>query len=426
MNYNTKVRLKNDVRFLCGEKKVLICNMDNAESLFLSSECKEIIETAIKENISFNELIEAIEDKHSREYLIQVINKLDSLRMWDFGDLDLLHSENFDISLDITNDCNLRCRHCCVNAGEIGNSEDLSTEKLLKIVQSIVELNPSILTISGGEPLMRPDFCMIVDKIRLNYNGMLTLMTNATLINERLAEYIKKNFDAVDVSIDGADEKSCSLLRGRGVFEKCINGIQKLKEAGVERISASMVVTTENEYAKYNFVELCKALDINPMIRVLDKSGRAKDIYSDIKRNEKYDFNQNKIEELFYADKMYKIQPQVFACQGAKREFQIDYKGNIFPCGALMDDMFCMGNICEIENLKDYLEKRKFEYTSGYKKFKSYFPYNLEKCKDCNVNLLCFSCVNETRRFVESEKKDIFCRENKCYYNLYWRDYENI
>lgn len=67
-----------------------------------------------------------------------------------------------------------------------------------------------------------------------------------------------------------------------------------------------------------------------------------------------------------------------------------------------MDDMFSMGNLCEIEDFKDYLENRKYKNTKGYKNFRSFFPDQVELCRDCNKNLLCFSCVNEVRRFVES------------------------
>lgn len=426
MDENLQIQFSKGVKFLTGEKKSLICNTNNAEGLFVSNECRDIIETAIREKICFQELFKSIEDDESRDYMRRLAAELDALGMWKDKDDDYLDFSTVNFSYDITNDCNLRCRHCCVSAGKRGKEYDLSTKEVLSNLHKIAGLNPASIAISGGEPLVRNDFFELIQAVREIYQGRMILMTNATLINQTAAAFIKKNFDSVDVSIDGADEKSCSYLRGKGTFQKCMEGIRELKNAGMEKITASMVTTAETRDSKRDFRKLCEKLDIIPIFRGLDNSGRAKEIYSEAEIEQTSGQDLSKIEENFVKNKTYRMKPQIFACQGAKREFQIDSRGNIFPCGALMDDKFAMGNLCEITDLNDYLGNRRFENTKGYKNFKSFFPDQVEICRDCNKNLLCFSCVNEVRRFVENGRNQNLCKENQCYYDLYWNEYEGV
>ncbi len=427
MNFNYSVNFKKSVKIIKGNGKSLICNIDNAECIFLSNECVDIINSAIKEKITFNELFEAIEEDKSKEYMKKLVNKLESLHMWSYENNELIQSNQFSISIDITDKCNLRCKHCCISAGEKIKGEDLSHDDLLNLVCKVAKLNPQILTLSGGEPLMREDFREITQSIRDIYDGTLTLMTNAVLIDEDIAAFIAEKYNAVDVSIDGADEQSCTLLRGEGVFEKTIRGINLLKQAGVKKISASMVKTKENQYAVGDFNKLCEEeLEVTPMIRSLDNSGRAQSVYDSIKITASREYDEKCAEEAFVSNKIYKHRPQVFACQGAKRQFQIDYRGNIFPCAALMDDKFCLGNVINIDNLKEYFEQRKFEDTEGYKEFNSLLPYNLNGCEECNENILYFSCANEIRRYAEQGILEEVCKENRHYYKLYWGSYESV
>ena len=69
------------------------------------------------------------------------------------------------------------------------------------------------------------------------------MSTNALLLNDRLMEIIKKNVDGVSVSLDGFDSYSCTKVRGEGIYDRVIAGIKKLKEAGMEKVSVSMLET---------------------------------------------------------------------------------------------------------------------------------------------------------------------------------------
>lgn len=347
--------------------------------------------------------------------------------MWADGNKQIILPEDIEISLDITNDCNLRCKHCCISAGDGLRGKDLPTTKLKEIIRKIIDLNPHLISISGGEPLIRPDFRELTNYLHMNYTGKLLLMTNAILIDDNMAQFIYENYDYVDVSIDGVDENTCSKIRGEGVFDKTLRGIQLLV-ANSCKVTASMVVTEDNKHLKNKFSELCeKKLGIKYMFRVFEPVGRGEINKDFLQINTSEEQQPNlcweECEKKFVEHKLYKKIPQIFACQGAKRQFQIDHRGNLFPCASLMEKSFNLGNLLEIEDFKDYIINRKFSKTCGFHNFESCLPYNVPKCKDCNKQLLCFSCANTVKQHLKNNTIDKVCDENKNFFDLYWRYY---
>lgn len=412
-----------DVRFLKGDLKTLITNIDNGQGIFVSNECLEILHTAINEKITYQQLFDSIDDKSSEKYMMKLVNKLKELDMLKDQVKTNINEKDISIKIDITNECNLRCTHCCVSAGEGKSGEELATNELEVILDKILELNPRSLCISGGEPLNRKDFKYLILKIKRKYNGQLALMTNGVLIDDDMAKFISENFYHVDISIDGINEETCSLIRGKGVFDKVIRSIKLLKKYNFNNITASMLVTKHTQKYSMDFKKMCEdKLGIEAILRGFDNSGRGKK-YADQIEIDEWNINFKERKKYLIENKC-KVRLPIFSCQGAKREFQIDQKGELFPCALLMDDEFKMGNILEINNFRDYILQEKFKLTEGYKKFQSYMPYNVEKCKDCNKNLLCFTCVNEVRKHKHNIKI-VNCNMNKEYFDLYWNCNEN-
>lgn len=55
------------------------------------------------------------------------------------------------VAFDITNKCNLKCVHCFNHSGENIFDDELSNEEKLDVVSQILELNPYIVCLCGGE-----------------------------------------------------------------------------------------------------------------------------------------------------------------------------------------------------------------------------------------------------------------------------------
>jgi len=75
----------------------------------------------------------------------------------------------------------LRCRHCFIEAG-LAQENELETHELLGFLNDIADIGVDKVTITGGEPLLRPDFVELAKyAASLKHKGIakLTLVTNA-------------------------------------------------------------------------------------------------------------------------------------------------------------------------------------------------------------------------------------------------------
>ncbi len=142
------------------------------------------------------------------------------------------------LELQITDRCNLQCRHCYI--GE-GMHQDLSKERIQRGLKEFEEIQGLRLLLSGGEPLLHPDFWEINDALR-NYAFRSVLLSNGTLINEEVAKRLRVH--EVQISLDGMKEGHESL-RGKGTFEKTMRAIDHLQEANL-RVSVATMIHRRN------------------------------------------------------------------------------------------------------------------------------------------------------------------------------------
>jgi radical SAM protein with 4Fe4S-binding SPASM domain len=90
------------------------------------------------------------------------------------------------VHLDLTYRCNERCVHCYLDHDDHG---ELSREEIFALLAELARAGTLILTLSGGEPLLRPDFFAIVERaralsfsIKVKSNGILIGPSQAALL----------------------------------------------------------------------------------------------------------------------------------------------------------------------------------------------------------------------------------------------------
>jgi SynChlorMet cassette radical SAM/SPASM protein ScmF len=133
----------------------------------------------------------------------------------------------------LTAGCNLACRHCYLTPtfqpdGGTGGHLDFELFKLA--IEEGLPLGLSSVKLTGGEPLLHPDFVRMIDFLKEKELG-LNIETNGTLMTSQLAQYLKVNstLSHISVSLDGATPESHDSFRGvRGSFEKACSGIRSL------------------------------------------------------------------------------------------------------------------------------------------------------------------------------------------------------
>ena len=143
----------------------------------------------------------------------------------------IVFGRKYIAEVDITDNCNLRCKHCYHFHGK----DDFKTNELpLRVWQKrFKELYKSgirLVLLLGGEPALRNDILMLADRTF----PFVYVITNGTI-------KIPQEFDhKLFVSIDGT-RKTNDAIRGNGVFSRVIKNY-----SGDKRVIINMTITKDN------------------------------------------------------------------------------------------------------------------------------------------------------------------------------------
>lgn len=152
-----------------------------------------------------------------------------------------------DGTIETTFRCNLSCVHCYVNEpahDRDARARELGKQRLLRLVDEIVEEGCLEVLFTGGEVLLRPDFPEVF--LHALRRGLrVTVFTNGTLITEAVADLFDEWRPAcVEISVYGATKETYEkVTRVPGSFEKCLDGIRRLHVRGVPFKLKTMVLT---------------------------------------------------------------------------------------------------------------------------------------------------------------------------------------
>jgi len=149
---------------------------------------------------------------------------------------ELLRYTKKDLSVlfwNLTLQCNLKCVHCYANANDKKSPNELSTEKIFDVSDDLAEMGLPVVILSGGEPTLHNDIYDIASYI--NGKGIrVTLSSNGTTINEKMAGRLADSgVKYVGISLDGYGHKNDEFRGVKGAFEKALNGLKLVKDAGM-------------------------------------------------------------------------------------------------------------------------------------------------------------------------------------------------
>jgi radical SAM protein with 4Fe4S-binding SPASM domain len=163
-------------------------------------------------------------------------------------------------SIDLTYRCNNNCRHCWLRippeAGEI--KDELSFEEIKKIVDEARAFGCRRWSISGGEPMLRPDFSEIFDYITTHFSHY-SINTNGTLITPKIARLMKRKGTKMVCLYGATAEVHDYITRNPGSFEAMMRGFRYLKEAGAGFI-VQIIPMKDNYHQFKDMVKLAESL----------------------------------------------------------------------------------------------------------------------------------------------------------------------
>lgn len=134
--------------------------------------------------------------------------------------------------------CNFACRMCYVRktAQEVKEHyrPAVTLEEWIKIAEEAREAGMLYLLITGGEPLLWPDFWILYEKL-YSMGFIISINTNGSLIDEEVIQKFKKMLPKrLNITLYGAgDDTYEELCQAKGVFQKVDKAIRGLQEAKV-------------------------------------------------------------------------------------------------------------------------------------------------------------------------------------------------
>jgi len=165
------------------------------------------------------------------------------------------------IQLDLTYRCNLRCEMCYQDKFYKKGENELSSQEWIKIINQLPRL--CLITLFGGEPLVRKDFKEIAEKAM--HLHLCNLVTNATLLSPDISKFlINKRLLLLGVSLDGIGEIHDKIRGVAGTYKKVIDNLknlQKLKKNKRTKFPLLDIKTVITGINQDNLLELSRVIN---------------------------------------------------------------------------------------------------------------------------------------------------------------------
>ena len=144
--------------------------------------------------------------------------------------------------------CNLRCQHCGSSCEAKSPVNELSPDEILRVVDEVAEdfdARRIFVSITGGEPLLRPDLYAVVE--RMTRVGMRScIVSNGTLLGAcEAARLYDCGMRTITISVDGTREQH-EAVRGKGTYRKTVAALTRAREAGFQMVEAITCVRPAN------------------------------------------------------------------------------------------------------------------------------------------------------------------------------------
>lgn len=182
------------------------------------------------------------------------------------------------VDISVTNRCNLNCSYCSADSGPFARKKDeLSIEMLDSLFKELDYMGVPRVGITGGEPFMREDILEILELFS-KYRFTKILNTNGILINDKISrKLVPLNLDRICVTLDGSKSEIHDSQRGKGSFNKVIEGIRNLQRYNLP-VSTLFTLGKHNVDDLINTIKLNDKLGIEYMsVMVICPTGRAND-----------------------------------------------------------------------------------------------------------------------------------------------------
>lgn len=309
--------------------------------------------------------------------------------------------------LEMTPRCNNNCVHCYINKPKADaevQGRELSLQQIKTIIDEAASLSVLWVLLSGGEPLLRPDFKDIY--LYLKQKGMLvTIFTNASLITDDIAAVLKRYPPReVEVTVYGVTEKTHKRVTRENTFIATMEGIDRLLGGGYP-VTLKTTVMKSNVQELDNIKKFCEAhtaetFRYDPILQLrLDgdptKNNRIQqerlspDQIVDLERKDtkRLGLLQKTCRELNDAKRENERNPlKVFKCGAGRTSCVVGYDGRLTLCSSLRPEKY------GYDLLKGSLADGWNNFVPKIMGLKSNRDEFISRCGNCDLHNLCSWC----------------------------------
>lgn len=164
--------------------------------------------------------------------------------------IDTLGRPLKDLRISVLDRCNFRCTYCMPEESLNGQGVFLPPHHLLSdgevemLVRVFVKLGVENLRLTGGEPLLRPGFVDLVERLaRIEGLQDLAVTTNAVLLPRHAAGLKRAGLGRITISLDSLDEAVFRQMAGnRSSVAEVLDGVAAAEAAGFSTMKINTVV----------------------------------------------------------------------------------------------------------------------------------------------------------------------------------------
>ncbi len=343
-----------------------------------------------------------------------------------------------NLSLNISNDCTLKCRYCYANGGVYHSPKQMmsieTAEKALECFYSRFE-HINKVTFFGGEPTQNlPVMSFVCEYVQIRNSDRenktaLGLMTNGTQVTKELIDLINKYDIQVTVSFDGTKEMH-DIARvfpdGKGSGQVVLDNIKELQKYTSQPTAIEVTYHKQHEanhvgimdinrYIKENIGDIeihlvpmgCKH---NEKIEDLDLSNlntflnTVDEVLSEEGKGLSYTFVDRIMESL------QEKRSSLYICDAAINSLSVTASGAIYPCAVMIDKESEWGGSIYDQDVfnSEAFNKMLSRYVSFNKVENTY-------CSECFANTVCYGCLgmNTITKGNPFELDEKMCELNK-------------
>lgn len=323
-------------------------------------------------------------------------------------------------TFELTVRCNLHCKMCMFRHDDSENPElmekELTANQWIDMARQAAEAGTMSLLITGGEPMLRPDFCEIWEGI-YKQGFLITLYTNATLVTPKIMETLRKYPPhKIGVTIYGASPETYGRVCGNAdAYQQMLNGIRRLRQLPSEITFRTTLIQDNfcdwkliDELVKQEIdrnVVVTQACPVNKAVRGAcadveacrispeqDMQMKTERILETMHEIIGSTFDPHKFRIVRENNSLESVNSKktiatLFGCQAGMSQYTITYDGKLLAC-QMIGAFFT-------EPLSDGFQKAWDNYPD-----RVHIPYKQGKCGSCKYIDTCQSCYGS--RYAET------------------------